>query len=103
MDNVSVTLTEDMTFPFGGYAKAGAENLIEGDGVRFAADLMQRCYLVEAVDVVDAVVHVILTDRSVHVASVAADLFHRPFEGMAADPDLHSRTFAVGAPVWIRL
>lgn len=96
-------LVEDETFPYSGYAKATVADLVDGDGVRFTPIIGARCELVESMTVHGDLVDLILTDRSVHVASVFADAFHRPIEGMSADPGLVAMSVAAVTTVWIRL
>lgn len=91
-----IRLVEDEEFPYGGYARGGVEDLVIGDGVRFAEG--GPCWLVVAID--GSIVT--LANRSQHVASVLSDAFGRVLDGASADSELHVRDLS-GQPVWIRL
>ena len=94
-------MVEDTAFAYGGYAKVTGDILIQGDGVRFADD--DGSWLVESVTVGGGQVALMLVDRRVHIASVVADVMHRPFEGMSDDPRLHVRVLDLATPVWMRM
>lgn len=98
-------MTEDETYPYGGYAKAPAAALIEGDGVRFGVDGGDRCWLVvaSAEGPTGETTMLTLADRSQHVAAVFADALNRPLNGMADDNGLHVRELTATETVWIRL
>lgn len=92
---------EDETFKYSGYWKATAAEVIEGDGVRFSDSM--PCVIVRTVDIVAGEVFLLVEDRAAHVASVFADTFGRPIEGMSADPEPAVHVMAPTEPVWVRM
>lgn len=93
---------EDPDFKYGGYWRATAAEVIEGDGVRFSDS--EPSIIVRSInESADGMVVLLVEDRAAHVANVFADAFGRPIEGMSADPMPAMRVMAPTEPVWIRL
>lgn len=93
---------EDPGFAYGGYWKGTAAEIIQGDGVRF--NDTEPCVLIQDVGIGhQGEVVLLVEDRAAHVASVFADAFGRPLEGMAADSSPAMRVLPANEPVWIRL
>lgn len=93
---------EDESFKYAGYWKATAEEVIQGDGVRFSAH--EPGVIVHEVSrTASGQVVFLVSDRAAHVSSLFADAFKRPIEGMAADPAPAVKVMAPTQTVWVRM